>query len=251
MVDSDVCVAVASAMPEEIGALADRVAVEQRASWNGHEATVGTLGAAGVVLMHTGTGPERARTGVAALLDRWPIDLLMYVGVAGALDPALAVEALLVPTSVRNEDGRAAPPPADPWVERAATIGGAHSGTLVTVNRVVTQPEEKAALRSALSLDGPAAIDMETFAVAHAAADRAVPYLSLRIISDAADESLPDLLKDAQREDGSIDRTQVMQNAVWSPSAVPTLMRMRRRVQNAAGKLAEVVPTVLRRAEGT
>jgi hypothetical protein len=55
-------------------------------------------------------------------------------------------------------------------------------------------------------------------------------------------------LKDAQREDGSIDRTRVMQSVVWTPSAVPALMRMRRRVQSAADILAERVSAALRRS---
>ncbi len=248
MAGSDSCVAVASALPEEIGGLVDRTAVERRDTWAGHEVTTGTLGGRRVVLMHTGTGQERAQSGVATLLDRRSVSALCYVGVAGALDPSLSVESILLPTSVQTEDGQPAPSPDRQWAEQVATIGdgGVRRGSLVTVGRVITQSEEKAALRNALALNGPAAIDMETAAVARVAAEQEVPYLSLRIISDTADESLPDLLKDAQREDGSIDRTRVMQSAVWSPSAVPALMRMRRRVQSAAEILAERVPTVLR-----
>lgn len=249
MAESAPRVAIASAMPEEIGALADRAAIERRDTWHGHEAMVGTLGATRVVLMHTGTGQVRARGGVAALLDRWPVEVLCSVGVAGALDPSLGMEALLVPTSVKDEEGGLSPSPDADWAERAVATDDARAGTLVTVDRVVTQPEEKAALRNTLALDGPSAIDMETTAVARAAAEREIPYFSLRVISDTADESLPNLLKDAQRDDGSIDRTRVMQSAVWSPSAVPALMRMRRRVQGAAEILAEVVPDILRRSK--
>lgn len=247
MAETNSCIAIASALPEEIGSLLDRVAVERRDTWAGHEVTTGTLGDRRVVLMHTGTGQERARSGIATLLDRRSVSALCYVGVAGALDPSLAVESILMPTSVQTEDGQSVPSPDRQWAEQVAARGDedVHTGSLVTVDRVITQPEEKAALRDALGLNRPAAIDMETAAVARVAAEYGVPYLSLRIISDTADESLPDLLKDAQRDDGSIDRTCVMQSAVWSPSAVPALMRMRGRVQRAAEILAERVPTVL------
>jgi nucleoside phosphorylase len=247
MAETNSCIAIASALSEEIGGLVDRVVVERCDTWAGQEVTTGTLGDRRVVLMHTGTGPERARRGIATLLDRRPVSALCYVGVAGALDPSLSVESMLVPTSVQTEDGQSVPSPALQWADRTAAMGDGevYTGSLVTVDRVITQPEEKAALRDALALNGPAAIDMETAAVARVAAEREVPYLSLRIISDTADESLPDLLKDAQRDDGSIDRTRVMQSAAWSPSAVPALMRMRRRVQSAAGILAERVPTAL------
>jgi hypothetical protein len=39
-----------------------------------------------------------------------------------------------------------------------------------------------------------------------------------------------------------------MQSVVWTPSAVPALMRMRRRVQSAADILAERVSAALRRS---
>ena len=249
MAESAPRVAVASAMPEEIRALADRATIEQQDTWRGHELMFGTLGDRRVVLMHTGTGPVRARDGIAALLDGWPVEVLCYLGVAGALDPSLGVETLLVPTSVKDEDGRPAPSPDSDWTERAMSTDDACAGTLVTVDQVVTQPKEKAALRDALSLHGPLAIDMETAAVARVVAEREIAYFSLRVISDTADESLPDLLKDAQRDDGSIDRARVMKSTVWSPSAVPALMRMRRRVQEAAGIFADVVPEIVRRSK--
>jgi len=250
MVESDSCIAIASALPEEIGGLVERADVERRETWDGRDVSLGTVGGRRVVLLHTGTGQERAREGIATLLNRRSVSALCYVGVAGALDPSLAVESILVPTSVRTEDGQSVPSPDPQWAERVSAHGdgSARTGTLVTVDRVITQPEEKAALRGALALNGPAAIDMETAAVARVAAEQGVPYLSLRIISDTADESLPDLLKDAQREDGSIDRTRVMQSVVWTPSAVPALMRMRRRVQSAADILAERVSAALRRS---
>lgn len=249
MTDSASRIAIASALPEEIGALTERVEVDRTVSYGEHAVTMGTLDAVPVALLHTGTGQTRARTGVTALLEYQPVDVLIYVGVAGALDPSLNLEAVLVPEVVQNEEGEFAPAPDAGWRERVRTGVDASTGTLVTVDRVVTQPDEKRALWNALDQDAPAAIDMETFAVAHVADDRGIPYLSVRVVSDGADERLPDLLKDAQRDDGSIDRTRVMRDVVWSPTAVPTLMRMRQRVQSASKVLADVVVRGLRQPD--
>lgn len=249
MTDSVPRIAVVSALQEEISALTDRVATDREETVGGQKVTLGTLGSVPVALASTGTGRERARRGVAALLDHQPVDALLYVGVAGALDPSLEVDALLLPKTVQDEGGQAVHPPDARWRKRVETaLSEAFIGTLVTVDQVVTRPEEKDALWAALDQTAPAAIDMETRAVAPVAEERNVPYLSLRVISDQADEHLPDLLKDAQRDDGSLDRTQVMQKAVWSPSAVPTLMRMRERVQGASEVLAEAVTQVVHRA---
>jgi len=240
--------AVASALEEEIEALKGRLTGGRQETWDGRNVTVGRLGPTQVVLTHTGTGMTRARTGVSSLLDRASVEVLLYVGVAGALSPSLEVEALLAPTAVQHEDERRAPAPNARWHERAVATSEARPSTLVTVDRVVTRPDEKAALWSALDHSVPAAVDMETFAVAQVAAERNVPYLPLRVISDAADDRLPDLLRDAQREDGGIDRGYVMRNVMWSPSAVPTLMRMQRRVQAASDILADAVASVIRSA---
>jgi len=243
---SSPCVAVVSALPEEIRALSDHVSSARVDSQDGRDVTVGTIASIDVVLMHTGTGIERARNHVATLLARRSIDALLFIGVAGALDPSLEVNALLAPNTVQHADGRTAPSPAQAWCIQILDATDARPGTLVTVDRVITTPEEKAALWEEWGAQGPAAIDMETFGVAQAASARDVPYLPLRVISDTADERLPDLLKDAQREDGGIDRTRVMRDLVWSPSAVPTLMRMRRRVRGASEMLAEAVIDLLR-----
>jgi len=238
-------VAVVSALEEEIGAFSGLVHGERSDTWNGVNVTIGTLGSTRIVLSHTGTGMGRARAGVEGLLDHESVDVLFFVGVAGALDPTLEVGSVLVPDAVQHEQGEVAPAPDEGWRDRTAEMADVPGSTLVTVDRVITRPEEKATLWNALDQSRPAAIDMETYSVAQAAAENGVPYVSLRVISDEASERLPDLLKDAQREDGGIDRTRVMRDVVWSPSAVPALMRMRRRVQTAADVLADLLTKVL------
>ena len=65
---------------------------------------------------------------------------------------------------------------------------GVHVGQLLTIDRLVRQPEERAELAERYGAD---AVDMETYAVAEMCRRLAVRFLSVRIISDAADDKIP------------------------------------------------------------
>ncbi|MEP7274200.1 MAG: hypothetical protein ABI882_22085, partial [Acidobacteriota bacterium] len=62
-------------------------------------------------------------------------------------------------------------------------------GTGLTVTRVVAEASEKKRLRAEY---GALAVDMETFIVASACKEQGVPVAALRVVSDEADEDLPD-----------------------------------------------------------
>ena len=65
---------------------------------------------------------------------------------------------------------------------------GVHRGPLLTTDRVVRLPREK---QSLFQRYGAMAVDMETFAVAEVCRRRDVPFSSVRVINDTADEALP------------------------------------------------------------
>ena len=63
-----------------------------------------------------------------------------------------------------------------------------HRGPLLTADHVVRSPAER---RSLLERYAALAVDMETFAVAEVCRQRQVPFASVRVINDVADETLP------------------------------------------------------------
>src|SRR5690606_23414362 len=111
---------------------------------------------------------------------------------AGGLDPALAPGAVVVPNAVLA-DGACFPCAAG-WaaaVRAAALDAGlavADSGTLLGVAAPLATPTAKA---HAYAEAGAVAADMESGAIAAAAAIAGVPFIAVRVVVDAGGDALP------------------------------------------------------------
>ena len=140
----------------------------------------GQVGGRRVAWCVAGVGRAAAARATRLLVDGHRPRLLVSAGFAGGLDPALPRGAAVEPATVRGE-----PQPGDA-VRLAAAAEG--SGTLVTVDRIVRTPAEKAALAAAT---GARLVDMEALAVAQVATAAGLPCRSVRVISDAAGDELP------------------------------------------------------------
>ena len=68
---------------------------------------------------------------------------------------------------------------------------GVRAGTILGLDCMLSSPEKKAA---AFARTGALAIDMESHHVARAAAERGLPFVAVRAISDQADEALPPIM---------------------------------------------------------
>ena len=69
--------------------------------------------------------------------------------------------------------------------------GSAVSGAILGLDRMLSSPQEKA---GAFAQTGALAVDMESHHVARAAAERGLPFLAVRAISDQANEALPPIM---------------------------------------------------------
>jgi adenosylhomocysteine nucleosidase len=193
----------------------------------------------GVLVAATGEGPRQAARAAAALCSRYRPSLLIGAGVAGALTPDLSVGDLVVAYRVIDADGET-PWPNAVLVVSAAAKPGARQGTLLSVDRPVVAAAEKAAWAARVG-PSPVAVDMESAAWARAAATHDIPFLIIRIVSDAAGEDLPGYLSECMDEEGGIRRSAVVLRALAHPGSIPTLFRMRRRVAECADRLADFV----------
>jgi len=142
----------------------------------------GMLGDRRVAWVVGGAGMAAAARATRLLLDGHRPRTLVSAGFAGGLDPALARGRAVVA-------GRSLREALEPIDLLAWSIPGASPvGAIVTVEAVVATRAAKGALHAAT---GAAIVDMETRAVAAAAAAADVPCLSVRVVSDAADDELP------------------------------------------------------------
>ncbi len=233
-------VAIVTALPEELDPILRRArSVAGVGPW-----TTGRLGGAEVVVGTTGDGPSRGFAGAAALCDAVSPRALVGAGIAGALTRGLAALDLVVARRI-CEAGKAAAEPDPRLLDRAVSSGAAKPATLVTVDRPVTGSAAKRELVASLKIEGPAAVDMESAAWARAAAERGVPFLIARAVSDTAEEELPEYLSRCVGSDGRLRRAAVVRSALAHPTTISTLARMRRRLRAGSERLSRLLEDLL------
>jgi adenosylhomocysteine nucleosidase len=223
------------ALPIEAGYLIDALQKVRKYAARTHSIIEGELAGKLVVLVVSGPGKAAARRGAEVLLaghrPRW----LLSAGFAGALDPALRRNDLVLPHEVIDSDGASieidAEIPRIPGVQRTG-------GRLLTVDRVIVHTAEKADLRAQRQAD---LVDMESWALAILARERALKFLSVRVVSDDASTELPAEVARLLLQTGSY-RLGVALRSIWHrPSVLKDFLRLHAQALEAADRLAKCI----------
>jgi adenosylhomocysteine nucleosidase len=137
----------------------------------------------------SGPGAARAAAAAARAIDAGAT-LLVSWGLAGGLDANVAPGTVVAPRRVLQ-------PGAEPvavdatWHARLAVLADEfvlEHGDLLTVPAALESPEAK---RAAAAATGAVAVDMESGAIAAAAARARVPFVVLRVVVDGVADALP------------------------------------------------------------
>lgn len=160
--DSADSVAVTFARPEESGAFLRKLGGVRKGKCGALTAWRGCIGKITVIVIHTGIGPASAERAIRELLAHEKPRKVISAGFAGGLDPAMRVG-----------DTLTADFPGAPILSRATPIE--------------TPAEKIAAFRET----GARLVDMETATIADACGNAGVPLVSVRAVSDSADQFLP------------------------------------------------------------
>lgn len=146
---------------------------------------------------------------------------IISIGIAGALAPELKPGEWIVADAVRGVD--LAMPTDQAWRERLlARLPGAMQGLVLGGEAIVATAAEKADLHRTT---GAIAVDMETHVAARVAARYRLPLAVARVISDAADRTLPPAARVGMRPDGGIDLPAVLRSLLADPLQLPALIR--------------------------
>lgn len=170
------------ALPVEAGRFADRVRDVRRIEAAGLALCQGLLHDQAVAWVVGGVGIERAARACRLLVDGHRPRVVVSAGFAGALAADIPRGGVVRPqVSVRaGADALALAPTGSDEAGRRLTIA--------TADRIAATVAEKQRLAAETGAD---LVDMETWAVARAALDAGVPCRCVRVVSDAATESLP------------------------------------------------------------
>ncbi len=205
-----------------------------------------------ILLLQTGMGKESARAAVQSVLQAYPVTRMLNFGFGAAAREGLAVGDRVVGTSFLSTDrptGAAQDYPADADLVLAAQVAGSggpslHSGACLTVDAVVSQPQEKRRLGQAYAVH---TIDMESYPLAQAAARQQIPFVALRVISDDVDEALP-ALDSWVRPDGTVNWPAALRRWGAHPGDLWGLLRMARHGRCAQRSLATWLPEMIARS---
>jgi len=194
-------------MEEEVGLLRDRIE-DARSEGIGPRVYVrGSLAGQQVVAGISGFGKVAAASTVTSMIDEYHPAAIIFTGVAGGVDEVVQRGDVVVADGLVQHDFDASPifprfvipslglatiacePELVANAQRAAMEAGytVHCGLVASGDRFIDEAEETARLRSDLA--GLLAVEMEGAAVAQVCAERAVPFVVVRVISDSADES--------------------------------------------------------------
>ncbi|HYH63769.1 MAG TPA: hypothetical protein VD866_03630 [Urbifossiella sp.] len=164
-------------------------------------------GRANVAVRVSGVGRAAARAAASRLIVEVRPERVIAAGFSGALDPALKVGDIVV------------------------------SPRIVTVDRVVGTPADKATLRATTGAD---AVDMESAAVEDVCRERGVGFLAVRAVSDTADAALsPELVR--LLNGGTVSVPRVLWALVRGPALLPEFLRLGRDTATAADALARAL----------
>ena len=139
----------------------------------------------GVRLVRTPIG-ERAADALETFEGREPVSLLVSTGFCGALKPELRAGDLVLADVVRHRGEEILISTDLLRRVRDALGDGARVGACESVPAVVDVERKRA-----LAPKGGVSVDMESGPLARWAADRGVPFLSVRVVLDRLDSDLP------------------------------------------------------------
>lgn len=178
-----------------------------------------------VVAAVTGMGAARAADVAERLMDEHHPSRVLLLGFSGGLDPAMCVGWIVLPSKVMNEHGG----------EGALDGNGP---AILTVDRIASTPERKRELHAR---HGAAAVDMETFAVAKAAAACGLKLTVVRAISDPAEATLPAWINQCVRPDGTNNPSGAMLALLANPLRLKPLLSLASAAKQAGEALAHMV----------
>lgn len=176
-----------------------------------------------------GVGPRRAGAAMTEILrkaKRRPEAVLM-LGVAGAVNPGMeSGDLVLADTYAVDTEGDAANNIApDPGMLETAEAAAAElrmpvsRASSLTVDHLIVESSERQQLREKYLVGS---VNMEDHAVAVAVGKAGVPFISVRVILDTAEQRLPGYLPGLSRK-----RNAALTEILLKPWRIPTLWKLK------------------------
>lgn len=160
------------------------------------------------------------------------VSAILSSGLAGALDPSLQVgDVVIGPIAPARRGGEGF----SRLLMRATPES--HTGPIIGSDIPLATAVDKAAL---FAKTGALAVDMESHIAARVADRHGLPFAALRVISDAADATLPPAALAGMRPDGGIAIGAILASLLQNPVQLPALIRTGRNAESAFRTLSRL-----------
>jgi adenosylhomocysteine nucleosidase len=237
------CVGIVFALAQEAGGLVDRMSGVTVIQGAGFVAREGMLRERRIVVIESGPGRAAASRATDALIAGHRPGWVISSGFAGGLHDDVRRGDIVMGESIVDESGATV----DVDFKMDGGLATQHPrlriGRLLTVDRIIGQPDEKRALVQQFDA---LAVDMETLAVAQACGRANVPFLSVRVISDAVGDRLPAEVDNLLRQKTFGGQMGAVAGALFRrPSSVRDLWRLKESALVASDELARFMECIV------
>lgn len=233
-------VAVTAAMERELSFLREaltpaKISKERFAS--------GEIAGKTLYLLRTGIGPAKTLQRLAELEQKCEPECIISIGCAGALDSSLSVGDAIISDSFHDDGG------GDVWKPEPALVDAAinccrklavpfRTGRTVSTSIVAATALEKRRLAETYAA---LAVDMESVQVASWAAKSNIPMLSIRTISDLADDELQPEFIGLFDRDGNLRVLEAARRLAAKPGLLLAAHRFRSKFERSLAVLARIM----------
>jgi adenosylhomocysteine nucleosidase len=200
------------------------------------------ISGAEVDVLLTGMGPANARRAVEKVLSS-EYTFCISSGFAGALKAEHEVGEVLIAEAVEQIGTRKRIQSDGALVHDGARAHGARKvPCFLTSETVVGLPEEKGRLA-----EFGDAIEMESYAILAVAAERNVPAVAIRAISDRFDQAMPMDFSESIDECGHVRKGKIALDILSDPRRIPALIRLGRQSNTASLSLTQFLDAYIER----
>jgi adenosylhomocysteine nucleosidase len=195
-----------------------------------------------VAILIVGIGRQNAERFLREYLVLNKADIVFTSGFAGGLNPDLKIgdvvfEIANCQSSIVND-----PEPPDVGCHQILMAAGAKPAKFFCADRIATTMAEKKKLRDETGAD---VVEMESAAIHAVCREHGIPCMTVRVISDMANEDLPLDFNLLAKPDKSLDFGKLAWAIAKSPGKIGALMDLQKKTSFAAERLAAVLEKLI------
>lgn len=236
--------AILGALNKEIAGVRNGMVVEKTLSENGCHIYLGQYKDRPLLLVRTGMGKKRAEDAANLVLEKYPVEAMVSIGVGGALThESRAGDVVLCSTLCCNDSHGNTDTTlhSDAHLMKITSRAPAgkesrlRQGKSLTVERPVSGLVAKLAAGKSYRAD---IVEMESYWIASAAHKKHVPFLAIRAVSDTVEDNLPPF--HIFKMEGGINWNRAVFHFASHPHHVPMLIALRKKSRNAIDNLTSL-----------